>query len=154
MVAFFLAEAEEALCTTRSVDIWMYPLVWHYTGPILQHHMPRRTTTNRETHCYVVENHMKTEIKSERHSLLSSVQYDFAGALHSSRDSRNNYRRVWSAFHHEYFPDLAPCEFHEFGPLKEAALGGKKFHTDELIKEAVHRWYAKEYFSRGIQANL
>jgi hypothetical protein len=41
-----------------------------------------------------------------------------------------------------------------FGPLKEA-LGGKKFSTDDEIKEAVHRWLhsqSGEFFSRGIQA--
>jgi hypothetical protein len=42
-----------------------------------------------------------------------------------------------------------------FGPLKEA-LGGKKFSTDDEIKEAVHRWLRSQseefFFSRGIQA--
>jgi histone-lysine N-methyltransferase SETMAR len=41
--------------------------------------------------------------------------------------------------HPAYSPDLAPSDYHVFGPLKEA-LGGKKFSTDGEIKEAVHRW--------------
>jgi hypothetical protein len=53
-----------------------------------------------------------------------------------------------------YSPDLAPSDYHVFGPLKEA-LGGKQFSTDDEIKEAVHRWLrsqSDEFFSRGIQA--
>jgi histone-lysine N-methyltransferase SETMAR len=52
-----------------------------------------------------------------------------------------------------YSPDLAPSDCHVFGPLKEA-LGGKKFSTDDEIKEAVHRWLhsqSEEFFSCGIQ---
>jgi hypothetical protein len=56
--------------------------------------------------------------------------------------------------HLAYSPDLAPIDYHVFGPLKEA-LGGKKFSTDNEIKEAVHRWLrsqSEEFFSRRIQA--
>jgi histone-lysine N-methyltransferase SETMAR len=56
--------------------------------------------------------------------------------------------------HPAYSPDLAPSDYHAFGPLKEA-LGGKKFSTDDEITEAVHRWLrsqSEEFFSRGIQA--
>jgi hypothetical protein len=51
--------------------------------------------------------------------------------------------------HPAYSPDLAPSDYHVFGPLKEA-LGGKKFSTDNEIKEVVHRWLcsqSEEFFS-------
>jgi hypothetical protein len=51
-------------------------------------------------------------------------------------------------------PDLAPSDFHVFGPLKEA-MGGKSFRTDEEVQRAVHEWLRsqpKEFFSRGIHA--
>jgi len=38
-----------------------------------------------------------------------------------------------------YSPDLAPSDFHMFGPLKEA-MGGNKFRSDEDIRHAVHEW--------------
>jgi histone-lysine N-methyltransferase SETMAR len=56
--------------------------------------------------------------------------------------------------HPAYSQDLALSDYHVFGPLKEA-LGGKKFSTDDEIKEAVHRWprsQSEGFFSRGIQA--
>ena len=37
-----------------------------------------------------------------------------------------------------YSPDLAPSDFHLFGPMKEA-LRGRRFSSDE-VKDAVHQW--------------
>lgn len=34
---------------------------------------------------------------------------------------------------------LKLCDYHVFGPLKEA-LGGNKFSTDEEIKDAMNIW--------------
>jgi len=52
--------------------------------------------------------------------------------------------------------DLAPSDFHVFGPLKEV-MGGKSFKFDEEVQQAVHEWLRsqpKEFFSRGISALL
>ncbi|KAJ4432397.1 hypothetical protein ANN_21016 [Periplaneta americana] len=43
--------------------------------------------------------------------------------------------------HLAYSLDLAPSDYHVFGPLKET-LGGKKFHNGE-VKEMVHEWLHK-----------
>ncbi|KDR21341.1 hypothetical protein L798_03974, partial [Zootermopsis nevadensis] len=54
--------------------------------------------------------------------------------------------------HPPYSLDLAPSDYHMFGPLKEA-MGGKKFRSDEEIQQAVHEWLRRqpqEFFSRGI----
>jgi hypothetical protein len=56
--------------------------------------------------------------------------------------------------HPAYSLDLAPSDYRVFGPPKEA-LGGKRFSTDDEIKEAVHRWLcsqSEEFFSCEIQA--
>jgi hypothetical protein len=36
-------------------------------------------------------------------------------------------------------PDLAPSDYHLFGPLKDA-LRGRHFASDEDVKEVVHAW--------------
>ena len=36
-------------------------------------------------------------------------------------------------------PDLAPSDFHMFGPMKEA-LRGQQFDDDDEVKEMVHSW--------------
>jgi histone-lysine N-methyltransferase SETMAR len=41
-----------------------------------------------------------------------------------------------STEHPAYSPDLAPSDFHLFGPLKEA-LRGRRF---SCVKAAVHQW--------------
>jgi len=58
--------------------------------------------------------------------------------------------------HSPYSPDLAPSDFHVFGPLKEA-MGGKSFRSDKEVQQAVHEWLhsqPKEFLSRGIHALL
>ena len=50
-------------------------------------------------------------------------------------------------------PDLAPSDYHLFGPLKEA-LRGRRFTSDQEVKETVHKWLAaqpKTLFSEGIR---
>src|SRR5258705_229407 len=53
-----------------------------------------------------------------------------------------------------YSPDLAPSDYHIFGALKDS-LGGRKFASDEEVKEAVHEWLhtrPKNIFLAEIQA--
>ena len=51
-------------------------------------------------------------------------------------------------------PDLAPSDFHLFGPLKRH-LGGQKFVTDEALISEVRDWMAKldgTFFREGIHS--
>ena len=54
--------------------------------------------------------------------------------------------------HPPYSPDIAPSDYHLFGPLKEA-LRGRRFTSDQEMKEAVHAWLAVQpkTFSEGIR---
>ena len=46
----------------------------------------------------------------------------------------------WTTISHPlYLPDLAPSDFHSFGPLKES-LRGQHFSSDEDVKTAVRKW--------------
>ena len=60
----------------------------------------------------------------------------------------------WEAMEHPaYSPDLAPSDFHLFGPLKNA-LRGRRFSCDDDVKAAVHQWLRtqpKTFFSDGIK---
>ena len=59
----------------------------------------------------------------------------------------------WEAMEHTaYSPDLAPSDFHFFGPLKNA-LRGRRFSCDD-VKAAVHQWLRtqlKTFFADGIK---
>jgi histone-lysine N-methyltransferase SETMAR len=55
--------------------------------------------------------------------------------------------------HPAYSPDLAPSDFHLYGPLKQA-LRGRRFSSDDDVKAAVHQWLRaqlKTFFSEGIK---
>jgi len=46
----------------------------------------------------------------------------------------------WKTLEHPpYSPDLSPCDFHVFDPLKDA-LGGKKFSHDAEVEAYVRNW--------------
>ena len=50
----------------------------------------------------------------------------------------------WEQSHHPpYSPDLAPSNFHLFRYLKEF-LGGKRFPTDDEMKEAIQDWLSSQ----------
>jgi hypothetical protein len=54
--------------------------------------------------------------------------------------------------HPPYSPDLAPSDFHLFGPLKQH-LGGRRFATDGEVQEAIMSWLQAldtDFFYAGI----
>jgi hypothetical protein len=42
-----------------------------------------------------------------------------------------------------YSPDLAPSDFHTFGPMKEA-LRGRRFSSDEEVIGAMQNWLKRQ----------
>jgi [histone H3]-lysine36 N-dimethyltransferase SETMAR len=60
----------------------------------------------------------------------------------------------WTVLPHPaYSPDLAPSDFHMFGPLKDY-LRGQKFENDDSVKTAVRAWISQcsdEFFARGFK---
>jgi histone-lysine N-methyltransferase SETMAR len=121
----------------------MLTLFWDYKGPILEHYMPRGLTINSESYSDLLHSHLKTAIRPKRCGLLSSgvlLQHDKVHPHTACVTAKKiTDLRLECIPHPLYSPDLAPSDYHVFGPLKEA-LGGKKFSTDNEIKEAVHRW--------------
>lgn len=143
---------------TLSAGKVMLTLFWDNKGAILEHYMPRGSTVNSESYCDLLQNHLKPAIRSKRRGLLRSgvlLQHDNARP-HTSRVTveKISNLRFECLPHPPYSPDLAPSDYHIFGPLKEA-LGGKKFSTDDEVKTAVHAWLCsqpQDFFSRGIEA--
>lgn len=143
---------------TSSVGKLMLTLFWDRKGPILEHYMTRGSTVTSASYCDLMHNHLKPAIRTKRRGLLSSgvlLQHDNARP-HTAHATVNKIKdlKMECLPHPAYSPDLAPCDFHLFGPLKEE-LGGRKFNSDVELKETVHKWICsqpKEFFSRGFQA--
>ncbi|GFR73167.1 histone-lysine N-methyltransferase SETMAR [Elysia marginata] len=50
----------------------------------------------------------------------------------------------WTTLPHpSYSPDLAPSDYHLFGPMKQA-LRGKHYENDEEVKSAVKTWLKEQ----------
>ena len=61
----------------------------------------------------------------------------------------------WEVLEHPaYSPDLAPSDYHLFGPLKRE-LSGKRFTTDSELKDAVLQFFSQrdeDFYRGGIMA--
>jgi hypothetical protein len=54
-------------------------------------------------------------------------------AAHATRDTLSRFG--WGVLDHpSYSPDISPCDYHVFGPLK-----GRWFDSDEAVREAVEQ---------------
>ena len=54
----------------------------------------------------------------------------------------------WTVLPHpSYSPDLAPSDFHLFGPLKDA-LRGTRFEDDKSVIRTVRTWLREQETSR------
>lgn len=73
---------------------------------------------------------------------------------HTAILTRNTLEKLhWDVLPHPpYSPDLSPCDFHVFGPLKEA-LGGQRFRTNDEVQQFVQSWLRtqpEEFYYKGI----
>jgi len=112
---------------------------------------------NSANYCAMLRNELKPAICKKRRGMLSKkvlLHHDNARP-HTAAATVETVQQLGFELlqHPPYSPDLAPSDYHIFGPLKEA-LRGRRFASDEEVKEAVHTWLReqpKSFFSAGIQ---
>ncbi|GFO02715.1 histone-lysine N-methyltransferase SETMAR [Plakobranchus ocellatus] len=111
-----------------------------------KHHiLPKGERVNADRHCETLDR-LRHAVRRKRPGLLRTgvvLQHDNATPLTAKRTKEWLERYKWDIIPHPaHSPDLAPSDFHLFGPLKRH-LEGKKFEDeDELIGE-VHDWFSK-----------
>jgi histone-lysine N-methyltransferase SETMAR len=116
----------------------MLTLFWEERGVILEHYTPRGNTITSASYSDTLRNHLQPAIRSKRRGRLTTVvilQHDNARP-HTACATVATITDLHSDTlpHPPYSPDLAPSDYHMFGPLKEA-MGGKKFRSDEEVHE-------------------
>jgi len=138
--------------TEPSVGKVMLTLFWDEKGVILEQYTPRGTTVTSASFSDLLKDHLQRAIESNQRGLLSSgvlLQHDNARPHTACTTVATMTDMHFECLPHPpYSPDLAPSDFRMFGPLKEA-MGGKKFHSDEEVRNAVHEWLRglpKEFF--------
>jgi len=136
----------------------MLTVFWDERGVILEHYMHRGNTVTSATYADLLKNHLHPAVKSKRHGHLSTgvpLHLDNARP-HTARSTVATIQDLSFECHPHppYSPDLAPSDFHVFGPLKEM-MGGKSSRSDKEVQQAVHEWLLsqpKEFFPRGTHA--
>jgi histone-lysine N-methyltransferase SETMAR len=117
--------------------------------------MPQSITINAESYCATLR-HLRYAIKNRRRGLMSSgmmLLHDNARPHAAARTQAMLQECVWEDFDHPVCsPDLVPSDFHFYTQLKEF-LGGRRFKSDEEVKDAVKEWLnglAAEVYDEGI----
>lgn len=135
----------------------MLTVFWDSKGPIIEHYQEQGSTVNSARYSEMLCNHLRPAIRSKRRGLLSKgvlLLHDNARPHTAAHTVETLQRLNFEVLDHPpYSPDLAPSDFHLFGPLKDA-LRGHRFLTDQSVKDAVHSWLvsqSKTFYSEGIR---
>lgn len=134
----------------------MLTVFFDIQGPLLLEFLEPNETINSQRYIQTLDK-LHQAIKSKRPGMLSSgviLLHDNARPHVSKATSDALTRKRWEVLEHPaYSPDLSPCDFHIFGPLKKF-LKGQPFRSDEEVKTAVRDWFKgqpKSFFADGIQ---
>lgn len=143
--------------TRPSAGKLMLTVFWDSRGPILEHYTERGSTVTSDRYCEMLRHSLRPAIRTKRRGLLSRgviLLHDNARPHSAAKTLETLQELRFEVLEHPpYSPDLAPSDFHLFGPLKEA-LRGRRFSSDEEVKDAVHEWLSSmpnSFFSEGIQ---
>ena len=120
----------------------MLTVFWVRNGPITISFWERGNTVNSENYCKLLTQ-VKKDKKNKRRGLQSisvillqdnARPYTAAGTLAKIEDLG------WKLLTHPpYSLDLAPSDFHLFGPLKESMRGIHFQTNEEVAQDSVHR---------------
>ena len=112
---------------------------WDAQGVVLVDFVPPGHTVNASYYCTLLSDRLRQAVRRKRPGLLKKgviFQHDNAPP-HRARQTMEKIEEMgWELLQHlPYSPDLAPSDFHLFGPLKES-LGGIKFDNNEECSAA------------------
>ena len=134
----------------------MLTVFWDSQGPILEHYMEKGVTVTSVNYCNMLRNELRLAIHSKRRGRLtrcSAVTRQCTPSYGTPHLQHHSATELGSSRAPCQSPDLAPSDFHPFGPLKNALRGGR-FAADYEVKEAVHDWLRSQpqtFFSNGIK---
>jgi histone-lysine N-methyltransferase SETMAR len=125
-------------------------------GVLLVEFLPQGSTINAGVYCDTLKK-LRRAIQNKRRDMLSRgvVMLHGNARPHTAaamQDLIATFGR--EQFDHlPYSPYLAPSDFHVFLHLK-TSLGGRRFHDDNEVKEAINMWFTSHsasFYDAGIQ---
>ena len=140
---------------TPSAGKVMLTVFWDYQGVLLTNFQKKGDTVTSLSYCEVLIK-LRDAIRRKRPGLLTRgvlLLHDNARP-HTARLTQEKIRQFgWEILQHPpYSPDLAPSDFHLFGPMKKH-LGGRRFASDEEVECEVKLWFRKQspdFYAMGI----
>ena len=138
----------------KSAGKFMATVFWDEKGLLLLEFMPQKTTITGQTYANTITT-LREAIKEKRRGRLSAgvlLLHDNA-PVHLSAKSQAAIRQCGfqQLNHPPYSPDLAPLDYFLFRVMK-TFLRGKRFSSDEKVKEAVMTWFeeqSNDFFFQG-----
>lgn len=143
--------------TQASAGKVMLTVFWDARGVVFCDYLEDQRTVNSAYYSDMLMNKVKPAMREKRRGsqrkgvilLHDNARPHTAKLTHETIENMG-----WEILPHPpYSPDLAPSDYHLFGPLKEA-LRGKKFSNNEEVKEFVGNWLKqqdKDFFASGIK---
>ena len=134
----------------------MATVFWDMRGVLLVEFQEHGRTVNASSYCSLLER-LKAAIRTKRRGLLTQgviLLHDNARP-HTARLTLETVEQLGLEVlpHPPYSPDLAPSDYHLFGPMKKM-LGGQKFASDAEVQSVVCQWLGQQpasFFASGIQ---
>jgi histone-lysine N-methyltransferase SETMAR len=119
-----------------SADKIMLSLLWNVEDVIMVHFTPEGETVNNQNCFDLLRTKLKPAIRSKRHGkfLKDAILLHDNARPHTANQTVETVNELGFEVMEQppYSPDLAPSDFHMFGPVKEA-LRGRRFSSDEVI---------------------
>jgi len=105
----------------------MLTIFWDSQGIILEHYLERGTAVNSVWYSEMLSTELKPAIRTKRQGLLSSgvlLLHDNVRPHTAIHTLQTLVKLCFTVLEHPaYSPDLAPSDYHLFGPLKDALKG-------------------------------
>jgi [histone H3]-lysine36 N-dimethyltransferase SETMAR len=142
--------------TTFSAGKVLATVFWDSKGILAVDFLTERRTINAEYYSTLLKEKVKPAIRNKRRKANKSVLFLHDNARpHTAKLTVQTLQELhWEVLPHPpYSPDLAPCDYYLFGPLKDF-LGGRKFKNDEEVMTAAQEWLQrqpKSFYETGIK---
>ena len=137
----------------------MATVFWDKNGILLIEYLPLNQTVNALSYVKTMKK-LAASIRRKRPTLQSDqvlLLHDNARPHIADIVKQEITKQKWTVLSHPaYSPDLAPCDFYLFGPLKDS-LRGKHFENMDALKNSVRHWIRNtpvDFYTRGMNELL
>jgi hypothetical protein len=124
----------------------MTAVFWDSKGIIHLDFLTSQKTINAQYYSTLLNAKVKSAIRSKRRKRQDSVCFhqDNLRPHTAALTMATLLKLKWDVLPHPlYSPDLAPSDYHLFGPMKRV-LGGKRFRNNDEVVAAVQIWIHKQ----------